>query len=184
MSLVSAVNDHEQRGILGSPGDGSAVQTVTTTQRSVEGGGKPAITTRTVRGFAIYHKGDGAQLSKGALYRAKVKYGIYQSPARSHSTGVAEPQAASDAAANHATGNKTTIEAYKRLFVNPNAHKAAARSVVNGPRVEATVIPSSHHGSHQAATRAYTTASAASVENARLAQRPVLPAASTRPTRW
>ncbi|AQZ18512.1 YKL050C and EIS1 (YMR031C) [Zygosaccharomyces parabailii] len=179
MSLVSAVTEKEQREVLGSPANGSEVQTVTATRKATTKVAKPGTTTRIVRGYAIYHTGEGAQLSKGALYRAKVKYGIYQSPALARSTGVAEPRVASDAAANHANGNKTTIEAYKRLFVDPNAHKAAARSVVNGgPRVEAVVIPSSHHGSHQAATRAYSTASAASEEKARLAQKPMLPAAS------
>ncbi|CAR28316.1 hypothetical protein ZYGR_0R00500 [Zygosaccharomyces rouxii] len=176
MSLVSTVNDAERTDLLNSSGNrnGPVVETVTTT--AVE---EKPITTKSVRGFSVYHKGGGAQLSKEALYRAKVKYGIYQSPARSFSTGVAEPKVASDVAANLANDNKTTIEAYKRLFVDPNANTAARRSIVNGgPRVEDVVIPESHYGSHQAATRAYSVASVATDENARRLQSPQSPPAT------
>ncbi|GCE97412.1 eisosome assembly protein [Zygosaccharomyces mellis] len=174
MSLVSTVNDEERTDVLNSSdnANGTVVESLTATQE------KP-ITTKSVRGFSVYHKGGGAQLSKEALYRAKVKYGIYQSPARSFTTGVAEPKVASDVAANLANDNKSTIEAYKRLFVDPNAHTAARRSLVNGgPRVEAVVIPESHYGSHQAATRAYSVASVASEENARRLQNPPSPPAT------
>lgn len=168
MSLVSTVNDEERTDLLGN-GNGSVVETVDTTEE------KP-ITTKSVRGFSVYHKGGGAQLSKEALYRAKVKYGMYQSPAKSFTTGVTEPKIASDVAANLANDNKTTIEAYKRLFVDPNAHTAARRSIVDGgPRVEEVVIPESHYGSHQAATRAYSVASVASEKNARRLQKPPSP---------
>lgn len=66
----------------------------------------------------------GKPLSKEALYRAKLKYGVFQSPAQSLKAGVVNGKDASDTAANLATSNKTTIEAYKRLL-NPNASKAA-----------------------------------------------------------
>ncbi|GAV54726.1 hypothetical protein ZYGR_0AS00480 [Zygosaccharomyces rouxii] len=169
MSLVSTVNDEERTDLLNSSGNanGTVVENVITTTEE-----KP-ITTKSVRGFSVYHKGGNAQLSKEALYRAKVKYGIYQSPARSFTTGVAEPRVASDVAANLANDNRTTIEAYKRLFVDPSAHTAARRSLVNGgPRVENVVIPESHYGSHQAATRAYSVASVAGEENAKRSQNP------------
>lgn len=67
----------------------------------------------------------GKPLSKEALYRAKLKYGVFQSPAKGSGTGVVDSKTASDTAANLANNNKTTIEAYKRLL-NPHASKAAS----------------------------------------------------------
>lgn len=73
---------------------------------------------------SVYQR-SGKPLSREALYRAKLKYGVYQSPAQGLKAGVVDSKQASDAAANIANKNKTTIEAYKRLL-NPNASKAAS----------------------------------------------------------
>ncbi|SCV03675.1 LAME_0H12332g1_1 [Lachancea meyersii CBS 8951] len=104
-----------------------------------------------------FYRKDGKPLSKEAIYRAKQKYGVYQSPARSTGSGVADAKAASDAAANLANNNRTTIEAYKRLMVDSDASKAA--SAVSGrsrtSSVSSAVTVVSDKRSASAATKAY-----------------------------
>lgn len=75
------------------------------------------------RAPSVYRK-ESKPLSQEALYRAQQKYGVYQSPARQTGSGVTNAKAASDAAANLANNNRTTIEAYKRVL-DSNASKAA-----------------------------------------------------------
>ncbi|CDO95402.1 unnamed protein product [Kluyveromyces dobzhanskii CBS 2104] len=79
----------------------------------------------------------GKPLSKEALYRAKLKYGVYQSPGQTLPSGVVNGKHASDAAANLANSNKTTIEAYKRLL-NPNASIAASAATTPKKAVQPT----------------------------------------------
>lgn len=175
MSLVSTINEEKPTNLLNSAGntESTVIEAVSLTGTQE----KPNVA-KSARGFSVYHRNGDAQLSKEALYRAKVKYGIYQSPARSFTTGLAEPKVASDVAANLANDKKYTIEAYKRLFVDPNAHRAARKSLANGgPRVKDIVIPESHYGSHQAATRAY---SVAGKETTKRLQEPVSPPGSRR----
>lgn len=102
----------------------------------------------------------GEPLSKEALYRAKLKYGVYQSPATNVSLGVPQPKVASDIAANVANENKITINAYKRLFVDPGAAHAATKVGLKGVEPAPVVeVKKSHAGSQSAATRAYSIAS-------------------------
>lgn len=146
MSLVSTVNDQERDDILYS----TKVTTVKSTVKKSSSRG---------HGPSVYQT-SGEPLSKEALYRAKLKYGVYQSPATQISTGVSEPKVASDIAANLANDNKTTIEAYKRMFVDPNAAKAATKVGVKGiESVRSVDVATSHAGSQSAATRAYSLAS-------------------------
>ncbi|SCV05691.1 LANO_0H13058g1_1 [Lachancea nothofagi CBS 11611] len=103
----------------------------------------------------VYRK-DGKPLSKEALYRAKQKYGVYQSPARSTGTGVSDAKMASDVAANLANNNRTTIEAYKRLMVDSDASKAATAvsSRSRASSVSSNVTAVSDKRSTSAATKA------------------------------
>lgn len=133
MSLVSAVKDRDEEVRKSSKSSGSSV-----------------------------YQTSGEPLSKEALYRAKLKYGVYQSPATRASVGVAQPKLASDIAANVANENKITINAYKRLFVDPGAAQAATKVGVKGLETVPTVeVKKSHAGSQSAATRAYSIASSA-----------------------
>lgn len=135
MSLVSTLNDQEREDILQT-----SSKTVTKTR---------------VRKNGVYQT-SGEPLSKEALYRAKLKYGFYESPATKVSTGVVEPKIASDIAANYANDNKVTITAYKRMFVDPNAAHAATKVGVKGLEPVKTIAPpKSNEGSQSAATRAY-----------------------------
>ena len=97
MSLVSTLNDQEREDILQT-----SSKTVTKTR---------------VRKNGVYQT-SGEPLSKEALYRAKLKYGFYESPATKVSTGVVEPKIASDIAANYANDNKVTITAYKLSLIH------------------------------------------------------------------
>lgn len=138
MSLVSAVKDRDHDEVLQSGSDAR----------------------RVVKISSSVYQTSGEPLSKEALYRAKLKYGVYQSPATNASVGVAHPKAASDIAANVANENKITINAYKRLFVDPGAAKAATKVGVKGIEHVPTVeVKKSHAGSQSAATRAYSIAS-------------------------
>ncbi|CEP63922.1 Lpx2p LALA0_S09e05512g [Lachancea lanzarotensis] len=111
--------------------------------------------TSSVRESKVYRK-DGKPLSKEAIYRAKQKYGVYQSPARNTGSGVTDAKLASDVAANLANNNKTTIEAYKRLVVDSNASRAATfvagRSRTSSVSSTATAV--SDKRSTSAATKA------------------------------
>ncbi|KAH3899857.1 Eis1p SCDLUD_004156 [Saccharomycodes ludwigii] len=78
--------------------------------------------------FSSIYQVNGKPLSKEALYRSKLKHGIYQSPNFSaNRSGVVGN--ASDAAANVATSSDLAIYAYKRLFVDSNASRAAVSAV-------------------------------------------------------
>lgn len=142
MSLVSAVRDQDRNELL-------------------NGGDTAGNVKRTsVRSSTSVYQTSGEPLSKEALYRAKLKYGVYQSPATKTTTGVPEPKAASDKAANLANDNRITINAYKRLFVDPGAAQAATKVGVKGiEHVPANEVPETHAGSQSAATRAYSIAS-------------------------
>ncbi|QLG72193.1 hypothetical protein HG535_0C05470 [Zygotorulaspora mrakii] len=135
MSLVSTVNDQERNEILlAGAKTGSSI-------RDRKGG--------------VYQT-SGEPLSKEALYRAKLKYGVYESPATKTSTGVVEPRMASDIAANLANDNKVVITAYKRLYVDPGAASAATKVGVRGLEpVKKIEVAKIHEGSQSAATRAY-----------------------------
>ncbi|QLQ80157.1 hypothetical protein HG537_0D01580 [Torulaspora globosa] len=138
MSLVSAVKERDSYGELR---DDHEVKRETKISSSV-------------------YQTSGEPLSKEALYRAKLKYGVYQSPATKVSVGVPEAKVASDIAANLANENKITINAYKRLFVDPGAAHAATKvglkSVETRPVVEVKKIDAR---SQSAASRAYSIAS-------------------------
>ncbi|AET38051.1 uncharacterized protein Ecym_2309 [Eremothecium cymbalariae DBVPG len=99
---------------------------------------------------SVYQK-DGKPLSKEALYRSKLKYGVFQSPARGSKIGVSDSKVASDAAAHRASSNKTSIESYKRLSVDENASKAATKANLQSQeRPQTSSITSSVTGSSEA----------------------------------
>ncbi|SCU94508.1 LADA_0G08944g1_1 [Lachancea dasiensis] len=129
MSLISAAADIDDTSSIASAGSTKAPQA---------------------------YRRDGKALSKEAIYRAKQKYGMYQSPARTTGSGVSDAKYASDVAANLANNNKTTIEAYKRLMVDSNASKAAtavsSRSRASSVSSNVTVV--SDKRSTSAATKA------------------------------
>ncbi|SCU81764.1 LAFA_0C07030g1_1 [Lachancea sp. 'fantastica'] len=106
----------------------------------------------------VYRK-NGKALSKEAIYRAKQKYGVYQSPARSTGSGVTDAKQASDTAANLANNNRTTIEAYKRLVVDSNASRAA--TAVSGRSRTSSVSSATTAVSDKRSTSAATKALAA-----------------------
>lgn len=140
MSLVSAVKDQDRDDVLNGGRSGTIKKTTVTKVSSV-------------------YQTSGEPLSKEALYRAKLKYGVYQSPATKTNTGVAQPKVASDIAANLANENRITINAYKRLL-DPGAAQAATKVGVKGIEHVPTIeVPGSHAGSQSAATRAYSIAS-------------------------
>lgn len=67
---------------------------------------------------------NGGELSKEALYRAKMKYGYYQSPVQTYNVGVTNAKSSADAAASLANNSHTNVETYVRQL-DPNAAKAA-----------------------------------------------------------
>ncbi|AJS89841.1 BBM_1a_G0040490.mRNA.1.CDS.1 [Saccharomyces cerevisiae] len=125
MSLISAVEDRDIHNIGKTSGGGSRTSSITSSKKSLKHGSK------SLRKPKVYQT-TGEPLSREALYKAKLKYGVYQSPAQSYSIGVSDAHAASDKAANLAHDNQTTVEAYKRMFIDPNATKAASKM---GPKV-------------------------------------------------
>lgn len=70
------------------------------------------------------YRTNGSELSKEALYRAKMKYGYYQSPSQSYNLGVTNMKDSVDAAASLANSSHVNVEAYVR-HLDPNAAKAA-----------------------------------------------------------
>lgn len=139
MSLVSAVKDQDRNDVLHDTN---------------------SLKKSSSRVSSSVYQTSGEPLSKEALYRAKLKYGVYQSPATTTSTGVSQPKVASDIAANLANDRKITINAYKRLFVDPGAAKAAVKvGAKHSERTPTTEVPSTNAGSQSAATRAYSIAS-------------------------
>lgn len=95
--------------------------------------------------YANVYRQDGAPMSKEALYRAKLKYGVYESPANAAAAaetssssaskgstyslrsnlGVTDARAASDVAALKASENITEIHSYRREKVDAGATSAA-----------------------------------------------------------
>lgn len=124
MSLVSAVTDKER-----------VSQSTTTTSSTTAKQEKNA-----KKNGAVYQT-KGEPLSREALYRAKMKYGYYKSPANKPSVGVKDIAKASDSAAVLAASNRQTIEAYKRLL-DPNATKAAHAVAKGKTRSRATSVVS------------------------------------------
>ncbi|KAG0660728.1 Eisosome assembly protein [Maudiozyma exigua] len=121
MSLVSAITDKER------------VSQSTNNTTKQEKNAKKSST-------AVYQT-KGEPLSREALYRAKMKYGYYKSPANKPSVGVKDTSKASDSAAVLAASNRQTIEAYKRLL-DPNATKAAHAVAKNKTRSRAASVGS------------------------------------------
>lgn len=122
MSLVSAVTDKERVSQ-------STTATATTKQEK-----------NAKKNGAVYQT-KGEPLSREALYRAKMKYGYYKSPANKPSVGVKDTAKASDSAAVLAASNRQTIEAYKRLL-DPNATKAAHAVAKSKTRSRASSVVS------------------------------------------
>ncbi|CAI4035510.1 hypothetical protein SMKI_13G1590 [Saccharomyces mikatae IFO 1815] len=126
MSLISAVEERDIPNIGKSLSGGeSRTSSITSSKKSLKRA------SRSQKKPRVYQT-TGEPLSREALYKAKLKYGVYQSPAQSYSIGVSDAHAASDKAANLAHDNQTPVEAYKRMFIDPNATKAASKM---GPRV-------------------------------------------------
>ncbi|KOG97375.1 Eis1p [Saccharomyces eubayanus] len=128
MSLISAVEERDIP-VIGKTlsGSGSRTSSITSSKKTLKHASK------TQRKPRVYQT-TGEPLSREALYKAKLKYGVYQSPAQSYSIGVKDAHAASDKAANLANDNQTTVEAYKRMFIDPDATKAASRVGANATR--------------------------------------------------
>ncbi|EJS42446.1 YMR031C [Saccharomyces arboricola H-6] len=126
MSLISAAEERDMLNLGKSlSSEGSRSSSITSSKKSLKHGSRAQKKPR------VYQT-TGEPLSREALYKAKLKYGVYQSPAQNHSIGVSDAHAASDKAANLAHDNQTTVEAYKRMFIDPNATKAASKM---GPKV-------------------------------------------------
>ena len=100
------------------------------------------------------YKPNGQPLSKEALYRAQLKYGTYKSPARGGNLGVQDSKTASDKAATTANSNKKAVEAYKRMFVDSNASKAASRAGQQPAPASSAVEPAKQDTSPAAARAA------------------------------
>lgn len=77
----------------------------------------------TVKSRTSAYQTEGKPLSKEALYKAKLRYGIYQSPS-AKSIGVPNSASASDTAALLAASTDLTVDTYKRT-VAADAHTAA-----------------------------------------------------------
>lgn len=130
MSLVSALSEKERHSQQNnSSGVGTETSPLTGQEKSSN-----------KKHAAIYQK-TGEPLSKEALYRAKMKYGHYQSPANKVSVGVKDSAEASDSAALLAHTNKQTIETYKRLL-DPNATRAAHAVAKNVTRSRSSSVTS------------------------------------------
>lgn len=71
---------------------------------------------------------DGKPMSKEAMWRAKMKYGVYSSPISGGAgLGVPDYKLATNKAANFANENQTSVETYKRLYVDQGAASAAVK---------------------------------------------------------
>lgn len=103
----------------------------------------------------------GEPLSKEALYRAKMKYGYYQSPATNYTIGVSDARSSADAAASLADLTHVTTPTYIRQ-VDEDAHKAARsigkRNLAKQHKMSSrtsSITSSSGLGSASAASKAY-----------------------------
>lgn len=72
---------------------------------------------------SVYHNA-GEPLSKEALFRARMKYGYFQSPATNSTIGVSDSKTSADVAASLADLTHVNTPTYSRE-VDENAHKAA-----------------------------------------------------------
>lgn len=111
----------------------------------------------------IYQK-TGEPLSKEALYRAKMKYGYYQSPASTTSIGVPDSRTSADAAAHLANVNHVAMPTYVR-DIAPDAKQAARNIGKRKPKTHGSLtktrgsdmmtMGSASVGSASAASKAY-----------------------------
>lgn len=115
MSLVSALPERTKT---------ASSRTSTITSASAQTTATTTTTTTTQASMGkIYHT-EGEPLSKEALYRAKMKYGQYQSPANNYTIGVSNAKLSADAAASLADSSHVNVPTYIRE-IDVNAHKAA-----------------------------------------------------------
>ncbi|CCK73079.1 Eis1p KNAG_0M02260 [Huiozyma naganishii CBS 8797] len=138
MSLVSAIPDRDRQRPIGTravkaKGKRTPGSSRTSTITSASG---TSSLTRDSRRSPVYRP-TGTQLSKEALYRAKLKYGVYQSPATQYTVGVTDVRASADTAAVLASGSHVNMETYERKL-DPNATKAASAV---GARTKSMVAP-------------------------------------------
>ena len=89
---------------------------------------------------SVYHTSD-EPLSKEALYRAKLKYGVYESPAKGPSSShpISSRTAAANAASSTVGDNnreKAVVDAYKRL-IDAEPSSKHANSTTRGQRASA-----------------------------------------------
>lgn len=111
MSLISAVEERDIPNIGKSLSGGeSRTSSITSSKKSLKRA------SRSQKKPRVYQT-TGEPLSREALYKAKLKYGVYQSPAQSYSIGVSDAHAASDKAANLAHDNQTPVEASLQTYV-------------------------------------------------------------------
>ncbi|EDO14364.1 hypothetical protein Kpol_181p4, partial [Vanderwaltozyma polyspora DSM 70294] len=156
MSLITAVNDDDLNRTVSQDGTIKSIPSLT----SSISGNRSRANSRAKNVLPSVYQTSGEPLSKEALYHAKLKYGVYQSPATGNSAGVPNVKYASDSAAQIANDTKFTIEAYKRS-IDPNATKAAERlgkSVTEKPvssKTNSIIKNTIPPGSKNAATKAY-----------------------------
>ncbi|CAI4921395.1 BTE_HP_G0221970.mRNA.1.CDS.1 [Saccharomyces cerevisiae] len=124
MSLISAVEGRDIHNIGKDFWWRGRTSSITSSKKSLKHGSKSLKT----KGIPDNRR----TIKQEALYKAKLKYGVYQSPAQSYSIGVSDAHAASDKAANLAHDNQTTVEATNVCLLTPNATKAASKM---GPKV-------------------------------------------------
>lgn len=164
MSLISAVNNEELNKSM-STGAASKSYSSRTSSISISGAhhNTTTKTTATAKGkreiISSVYQTSGEPLSKEALYRAKLKYGVYQSPSSGISIGVHDAKQASGSAAQTANGNekKLTVEAYKRL-IDPNAMLAVqnlAKSNFVAENINVPITETNVKGSKNAANKAF-----------------------------
>ncbi|KAK5782106.1 hypothetical protein RI543_000428 [Arxiozyma heterogenica] len=109
MSLVSALSERIK------------VDNNNTTSRSVSVNSRAD--SRNSRVPSVYQNA-GEPLSKEALFRARMKYGYYQSPTTNSTLGVSDPRLSADVAASLADLTHVNMPTYLRE-IDENAHKAA-----------------------------------------------------------
>ncbi|AMD20857.1 HDR115Cp [Eremothecium sinecaudum] len=77
---------------------------------------------------------DGKPLSKEALYRTQLKYGVYPTPANSVGLGLANSKSGSGAAATAAISNNKTNRKDQKVYMDRGASSAATRAHQEVPR--------------------------------------------------
>ncbi|CCF55666.1 hypothetical protein KAFR_0A02280 [Kazachstania africana CBS 2517] len=150
MSLVSAIPEKNAKRKQEVTPTSSRTSTLTSTS------------SKTCRRPGSVYQTSGEPLSKEALYRAKMKYGMYQSPAKNYPLGVSDVRVASDAAATRANSVDLTVEEFKR-YLDPDATRAASSvSRKNKENVipdEAPKVAGRRMRANSAASKAYSLAS-------------------------